>query len=61
VIGCTIANPLEPYTTGSVNVNVLPIPGVLRTRMSPPIPRARLRLIASPSPVPPLELVKLLT
>ena len=48
------------YAAGSVNVNVLPTPGVLRTRISPPIPRARFRLIASPRPVPSLELVKLL-
>ena len=30
----------------------LPIPGALSTLRSPPIPRARSRLIASPSPTP---------
>ena len=59
--GCRLASALAQHHLGSVSVNVLPTPGVLRTRISPPMPRARLRLIASPRPVPPLELVKLLT
>ena len=37
---------------GSVTVNVDPLPSVLRTVMSPPIARARSRLIARPSPTP---------
>jgi hypothetical protein len=43
--------------TGSVNVNVLPTSGTLRTRMSPPMPQARLLPMASPNPVPAPELV----
>src|SRR4051812_42295605 len=39
-------------TCGSDSVNVEPAPGTLATVMSPPILRARSRLIASPSPVP---------
>ena len=38
---------------GSVTVKVEPLPGSLATRMSPPIKRQHLRLMASPSPVPP--------
>jgi diguanylate cyclase (GGDEF)-like protein/PAS domain S-box-containing protein len=38
----------------SVTVNADPSPGALRTRRSPPMPRTRSRLIASPSPVPSL-------
>ena len=37
---------------GRVSVKLDPLPSVLRARSSPPIPRARSRLIASPSPVP---------
>ena len=40
------------YVRRSATVNVEPAPSVLRTRRSPPIPRARSRLIASPRPVP---------
>src|SRR5262249_9552596 len=39
--------------SGSVTVNVDPIPTVLSSSMSPPIRRARWRLIESPNPVPP--------
>ena len=38
---------------GSTTVNVLPLPGVLATEISPPIRLARLRDISSPKPVPP--------
>src|SRR5690348_7772291 len=37
---------------GSFKVNVEPLPSVLATVRSPPIARARSRLIARPSPVP---------
>ena len=37
---------------GSVRTKVLPAPTSLSARRSPPMPRARSRLIASPSPVP---------
>ena len=36
-----------------MSVNVLPLPGVLWTLISPPSARASSRLIDSPSPVPP--------
>src|SRR6185437_16076839 len=39
--------------------NVVPAPSTLRTRRSPPIPRANPRLMARPSPVPSLLLVRL--
>jgi hypothetical protein len=42
---------------GSVRVKVAPSPGSLRTVISPPMARARSRLIASPSPVPSWPLV----
>ncbi len=35
-----------------VSAKVLPTPSVLSTVRSPPMPRARSRLIASPSPTP---------
>src|SRR5690606_4647606 len=38
--------------TGNTSVNVEPLPCWLRTVRSPPIPRARSRLIARPRPVP---------
>jgi hypothetical protein len=44
--------PLYGKCRGSVRVNVLPTSTVLMIVMSPPIARARSRLIASPSPVP---------
>ena len=44
---------------GSHNVNVEPRPTTLRTRRSPRIPRARSRLMASPSPVPSVVRVSL--
>jgi len=37
---------------GNVRVNVLPASGVLSTVSSPPMPRARSRLMASPRPAP---------
>ena len=40
------------YAAGSVSVKVLPCPRMLVTTSSPPIPRARSRLIARPSPTP---------
>jgi hypothetical protein len=40
-------------SVGRRTVKVEPSPGVLVTVMSPPINRHSLRLIASPSPVPP--------
>ena len=48
-VGAT-PGPVRPR--GSVSVNVLPAPGALSTVRSPPMPRARSRLIASPSPAP---------
>ena len=40
-------------TSGIWKVKALPAPGLLRTLMSPPISRASVRDISSPSPVPP--------
>src|SRR6476619_5420163 len=39
-------------TRGNVSVKTAPSPSMLSTVMSPPIARARSRLIDSPSPVP---------
>ena len=44
---------------GNVSVNLDPSPSLLRTRRSPPMPRARSRLIARPSPVPSVDRVRL--
>jgi len=41
------------YESGKYNVNVLPAPGMLISRISPPKRRASSRLIAKPRPVPP--------
>ena len=41
------------YLAGRNSVNVLPLPGVLSTRISPPSSRAISRLIERPRPVPP--------
>src|SRR5688500_5184102 len=41
------------YLAGRNSVNVLPLPSVLSTRISPPSRRAISRLMESPSPVPP--------
>jgi hypothetical protein len=43
---------------GTGSVNVLPTPTVLSTVRSPPIPRAKSRLIARPKPVPPVVRVR---
>ena len=42
----------DAVATGSVSVNTLPAPGVLSAVRSPPMPRARSRLMARPSPTP---------
>src|SRR6185436_20294902 len=44
--------PSTSCCTGSVTINVLPIPGVLRAVIVPPCRSAILRQIASPIPVP---------
>ncbi len=49
----TPRRPEHAQAAGSVKVKVLPRPGVLSAVRSPPIPRARSRLIADLSPVPP--------
>jgi hypothetical protein len=49
-VGRRTARPSQ--ARGSRSVNALPAPGVLSTVRSPPIPRARSRLIARPSPTP---------
>jgi hypothetical protein len=62
--GCVLERPdnIDPYrgvlwTLGRVNENVEPSLGVLSAVSSPPITRARSRLIASPNPVPPMSAV----
>ena len=52
---------LGPVRRGTLTVNVEPSPGTLRNVMSPPISRARWRLIDSPRPVPPYCRVLLLS
>src|SRR5205823_7493966 len=57
--GCRRATRGGTYVCGRYSVNVLPAPGVLDRRISPPSNRANSRLIARPSPVPPyLRLVE---
>ena len=48
--------PMDPASSGPMSivaVNVLPFPSSLRTSMSPPIARAKRRLMVKPRPVPP--------
>ena len=47
-----VADPYGRVGRGNDRVNVLPMPNTLSAVKSPPMPRARSRLIASPSPVP---------
>ena len=44
---------LTTVTLGKRIVNIVPLPGVLSTRSSPPSSRAISRLMARPRPVPP--------
>src|SRR6185312_11804395 len=50
VVGCGAGGSI---LVGTKSVNVLPLPGVLSTRISPPSKRAISRLIDRPRPVPP--------
>jgi len=48
----SLVGPALRHFRGNFAVNTLPTPGVLSTVKSPPIARAKPRLIARPSPVP---------
>jgi len=53
---CDNSDGMDTTDRGTVKTKLLPLPSWLDTAMSPPIRRARLREISSPSPVPPKRL-----
>ena len=53
VAGAVTARAGPVYVSGRYSVNVLPCPGVLTSRISPPSSVASSRLMARPRPVPP--------